>query len=155
MGLMIPRYTPSDFAELWSPAARYHAWLDVELAACESMEAVGLVPVGTALSIRTQEIRLDPDRIETIERTTKHDVIAFLTHVEELAGEAARFLHLGMTSSDVLDTSLAMLLSRATDRILERVDRFVDVLAARAREHRRTPMIGRSHGMHAEPISEP
>jgi len=150
---MIPRYTPPDFAELWSSSARYAAWLEVELAACEAMEEASIVPSGTAAAIRALELKLDPARIEEIERTTKHDVIAFLSHVEELAGAPARFLHLGMTSSDVLDTSLAVLLTRATDRILERIDAFIDALSQRAREHRATVMIGRSHGMHAEPVT--
>src|SRR3954471_7908891 len=149
---MIPRYTPKAFAELWSDKTRYGIWLDVELAACQTMETEGLVPKGTAASIRAKNIALDPAKIDEIERTTKHDVIAFLTHVEELAGDPARFLHRGMTSSDVLDTSLAVLMTRATDSLIERVDRFVAALAARVREHRDTPMIGRSHGMHAEPV---
>ena len=150
---MIPRYTPIDFAELWSAKTRYATWLEVELAACEAMEAEGRVPSGTAASIRQKNLALDPDRIDTIEKTTKHDVIAFLTHVEELAGPAARFLHLGMTSSDVLDSSLAVLLTRATDKILQRLDAFVAAIEARGREHRMTPMIGRSHGIHAEPVT--
>jgi adenylosuccinate lyase len=150
---MIPRYTPSDFASLWSAETRFEVWLEVELCACEAMEAAGLVPAGTAEAIRGKQIRIDPARVDTIERTTKHDVIAFLTHVEELAGEEARYLHLGMTSSDVLDTSLAVLLVRAADGLLARADRLVDALAARADEHRATPMIGRSHGIHAEPIT--
>jgi adenylosuccinate lyase len=150
---MIPRYTPSEFAALWSAETRYAVWLDVELAACEAMEAEGLVPAGTAASIRAKNLRLDPARIEDIERTVKHDVIAFLTHVEELAGAEARWLHRGMTSSDVLDSSLAVLLVRAADLLLARLDRLVDALARRADEHRKTPMIGRSHGIHAEPIT--
>lgn len=150
---MIPRYTPADFAALWSPEARYATWLDVELAACESMEAHGLVPSGTAARIRAKSPRLDPARIEEIERTVKHDVIAFLTHVEELCGEDARWLHRGMTSSDVLDSSLAMLLGRAADLILVRADELLAALARRAREHAKTPMIGRSHGIFAEPIT--
>ncbi|MCC6558926.1 MAG: adenylosuccinate lyase, partial [Polyangiaceae bacterium] len=148
---MIPRYTPSDFAELWSGAARYKTWLEVELAACEAMETERLVPAGTARSIRDKGIVLDPARIEEIERTVKHDVIAFLTHVEELAGAEARWLHRGMTSSDVLDTSLAVLLARASDLLSRRLDVLIAALARRAEEHRRTPMIGRSHGMAAEP----
>lgn len=150
---MIPRYTPADFAELWSPKTRYASWLDVELAACEAMEADGLVPAGTASGLRAKELQLVPDRIEAIERTVKHDVIAFLTHVEELAGPDARWLHRGMTSSDVLDTSLAVLLARAADLLLGRIDGVIDALARRADEHRDTPMIGRSHGIHAEPIT--
>ncbi|WP_437296089.1 adenylosuccinate lyase [Sorangium sp. So ce426] len=150
---MIPRYTPAEFEELWSPATRFSTWLEVELAACEAMEAEGLVPAGIAKGIRAKQLTLDPARIDAIERTVKHDVIAFLTHVEELAGEGARWLHRGMTSSDVLDTSLALLLARATDLLSARLDKLCSALARRADEHRRTPMIGRSHGIAAEPIT--
>jgi adenylosuccinate lyase len=150
---MIPRYTPKAFAELWSDRTRYETWLEVELGACEAMETAGLVPKGTAAQIRAQHIELDPGAIDRIERTTRHDVIAFLTHVEELAGEPARWLHRGMTSSDVLDTSFAVLLVRAVDLLLERCDRLIAALAQRAREHTKTPMIGRSHGIHAEPVT--
>ncbi|MFO7180055.1 MAG: adenylosuccinate lyase [Pseudomonadota bacterium] len=150
---MIPRYTPQEFKELWSDRTRYAIWLEVELAACEAEEEAGLVPKGTAAAIRSKNIALDPARIEAIEATTRHDVIAFLTHVEELAGEPARWLHRGMTSSDVLDTSLAILLVRATDLLLTRLDGLIAALAARAREHAKTPMIGRSHGIHAEPTT--
>src|SRR5512144_987515 len=111
---MIPRYTPPELERLWSPARRSATWLEVELAACEAMEAEGVVPKGVAAGIRAKELVLDAARIEEIERTVKHDVIAFLTHVEELAGADARWLHRGMTSSDVLDTSFAMLLRDAT-----------------------------------------
>src|SRR5262249_40911798 len=117
---MIPRYTPPEFAALWSPERRYRAWLDVELAACEAMEEHNLVPRGTAAKIRSKNITIDAARIEDIERTVKHDVIAFLTHVEELAGAEARWLHRGMTSSDVLDTAFAMLLRDATDALVTR-----------------------------------
>jgi len=150
---MIPRYTPPELAELWSSDRRYRTWLEVELAACEAMEQEGLVPAGTAARIRAQKIVLDPDRIEEIERTVKHDVIAFLTHVEELAGAEARWLHRGMTSSDVLDTAFAILLRDATDLLLARLDALLEALARRAREHARTPMIGRSHGIFAEPVT--
>ena len=150
---MIPRYTPKDFAALWSPDRRYDAWLQVELAACASMETEGLVPVGTADAIRAKKITLDPERIEAIEAQTRHDVIAFLTHVEELAGEPARWLHRGMTSSDVLDTSLAMLLRDATDLCITRLDGLIAAFRRRVDEHRRTAIIGRSHGIHAEPTT--
>ena len=150
---MIPRYTPADFADLWSSARRFAVWLEVELAACESMEEAGLVPRGTAAAIRAKKIRLDPARIDEIERTTKHDVIAFLTHVEEVAGIEARWLHRGMTSSDVLDTSLAVLLRDAADALLVRCDVLLVALAGRAREHAQTPMMGRSHGIFAEPVT--
>src|SRR5665213_3934483 len=115
---MIPRYTPKAFSELWSDKTRYGIWLDVELAACQALETEGLVPKGTAASIRAKNITLDPAKIDEIERTTRHDVIAFLTHVEQLAGEPARWLHLGMTSSDVLDAALAITLVEAADQIL-------------------------------------
>jgi adenylosuccinate lyase len=150
---MITRYTPKEFAELWSDTTRYGVWLEVELCACEAMETAGLVPKGTAASIREKQIAIDPSAIDRIERTTRHDVIAFLTHVEQLAGEPARWLHRGMTSSDVLDTSLAVLMVRAIDLIEQRLDRLIRALAVRAKEHARTPMIGRSHGIHAEPVS--
>ncbi len=150
---MIPRYTPAEFLALWSPSRRFAVWLDVELAACEAMEEAELVPRGTAATIRGKNLVLSPDRIDEIERTTKHDVIAFLTHVEELAGIEARWLHRGMTSSDVLDTSLAVLLRDAADLLLARCDALLEALASRAREHGRTPMIGRSHGIFAEPVT--
>ena len=150
---MIPRYTPSDFAELWSHSRRFHVWLEVELAACSALEDAGLVPRGTAAAIRGKGLVLEPSRIDEIERTVKHDVIAFLTHVEELTGAEARWLHRGMTSSDVLDTSLAILLRDAADKLLVRCDRLLGALARRAREHARTPMIGRSHGIFAEPVT--
>jgi adenylosuccinate lyase len=150
---MIPRYTPPEFQKLWSAAARYETWLEVELAACEAMEQEKLVPAGTAGAIRAKKIKLDPARIDEIERTTRHDVIAFLTHVEELAGAEARWLHRGMTSSDVLDTSFAILLVRATDELGVRLEKLIEALDRRAKEHEKTPMIGRSHGIHAEPIT--
>jgi adenylosuccinate lyase len=150
---MIPRYTPEDFLELWSDQTRFDTWLAVELAACEAMEEASIVPHGTAAAIRAKHLRLDATEILEIEKTTRHDVIAFLTHVERLAGEPARWLHRGMTSSDVLDTSFAMLLVRAADKLIARTDRLASALAARAKEHAHTPMIGRSHGIHAEPVT--
>jgi adenylosuccinate lyase len=150
---VIPRYTPADFAELWSPARRFAVWLDVELAACDAMEEADLVPRGTAAAIRAKKIVLDPARIDEIERTTKHDVIAFLTHVEELAGIEARWLHRGMTSSDVLDTALAIIMRDAADKLIVRCDKLLAALSTRAREHAKTPMIGRSHGIFAEPVT--
>jgi adenylosuccinate lyase len=150
---MIPRYTPALFAALWSDDTKYATWLEVELAACEAMQHEGLVPDGTAARIRNQQVVLSPARIEEIERTVKHDVIAFLTHVEELAGDDARWLHFGMTSSDVLDTSFALLLVRAGALVGERLDALVEAMAERVRELRAEPMIGRSHGIHAEPTT--
>ncbi len=150
---MIPRYTPEDMARLWSDLARYQRWFDVELAACSAMEEAGLVPRGTADALAPVRSRLDPARIEAIEARTRHDVIAFLTHVEELGGDAARWLHLGMTSSDVLDTSLALAMREAADRLVERLDRLVDALLGQVERYRATPMMGRSHGIFAEPIT--
>ena len=150
---MIARYTPPDFADLWTSDKRFKVWLEVELAACEAMEQHGLVPEGVAGRIRSKNIVLDTARIEAIERTVKHDVIAFLTHVEELVGDDARWLHRGMTSSDVLDSALALLMVEAVDKLIVRTDAALEALAKRAREHAETPMIGRSHGMFAEPVT--
>ncbi len=151
---MIDRYTRPALAALWSDGRRYDTWLRVELAACEAMERLGNVPQGTAAQIREQaEGKLVPARILEHEERTRHDVIAFLTHVEELAGEPARWLHLGMTSSDVLDASLAILLRDAAAEIIEGIDGLRAACRRRAIEHRATPMIGRSHGIHAEPIT--
>jgi adenylosuccinate lyase len=150
---MIDRYTRPALAKIWSDARRYETWLQVELAACEAMEAASTIPAGTAAEVRGKASgKLDAKRILEHEERTRHDVIAFLTHVEELAGASARWLHLGMTSSDVLDASFAMLLREAADEILEGVDLLRDALARKANEHRETVMIGRSHGIHAEPI---
>ena len=150
---MIPRYVPRDFAELWSDVRRYETWFEVELAAAQSMEAFGVVPVGTVERIRGMGVRIDPRRVEEIEGEVHHDVIAFLTHIEELVGESARWLHLGMTSSDVLDTAGAVLMRRAVQMLIERLERLMGVVAVRAREHAHCVMMGRSHGVHAEPIT--
>jgi adenylosuccinate lyase len=151
---MIDRYSRKELRALWSDQRRYDTWLDVELAACTAMEREGSVPAGTAARVRERAAgRLNPARILEIEEKTRHDVIAFLTHVEELAGADARWLHLGMTSSDVLDTSLAVLLVAATDEILAALDQLMGALRRRAEEHRHTAMIGRSHGIHAEPVT--
>jgi len=150
---MIPRYTPKDFAELWSDRRRFETWFDVELSACEAMERAGIVPVGTADKVRPFRGQLKPARIDEIEATTRHDVIAFLTHVEELAGADARWLHRGMTSSDVLDSALAILTRDAADMLIARSDRLLGAFRVRIEEHRKTPLIGRSHGIHAEPTT--
>lgn len=150
---MIPRYTPAEFLDLWSPKRKYEAWFDVEIAACRAMEQAGTVPGGTADSVSAFRAHLDPAAIDEIEKVTRHDVIAFLTHVEQLAGEPARWLHRGMTSSDVLDSSLALILVEATDALLDRMDGVLGALRGRIEEHRRTPAIGRSHGIHAEPVT--
>jgi adenylosuccinate lyase len=151
---MIARYTRPELARLWSDDHRYEIWLRVELAACEEMEAAGLVPTGTAAGISARATgKLSAARILEHEERTRHDVIAFLTHVEELAGEPARWLHLGMTSSDVLDAAFAVQLCEASDQILEGIDKLRAACRRRAEEERATPAIGRSHGIHAEPIT--
>jgi adenylosuccinate lyase len=155
---MIPRYTRPEMARIWSPGRRFRIWLDVELAACEAMVGLGQVPAEDHAQLAKvfagfEFSATDVARIEEIERTTKHDVIAFLTFLEERGGLAARHLHKGMTSSDVLDTALAVQLSEAAALLLVGIDRVRAAVKRRAYEHRRTPMMGRSHGIHAEPIT--
>ena len=150
---MIPRYSPVEFQALWSQKRKYEAWFDVEIAACRAMEGAGLVPEGTADKVSAFRAQLDADAIDEIEKVTRHDVIAFLTHVEGIAGEPARWLHRGMTSSDVLDSSLALLLVEASDGLLVRLDAVLEALRGRIEEHRGTHAIGRSHGIHAEPVT--
>jgi adenylosuccinate lyase len=144
-------------ASLWAPERRLSAWLAVELAAARAMAGAGLVPAAAVAECEARAPRAftpaDAARIDEIEKTTRHDVIAFLTFLEERIGPAARVLHRGMTSSDVLDTALGMLLRDAADLLIEGCDRAMNAVRARAVEHRRTPIIGRSHGMHAEPTT--
>jgi adenylosuccinate lyase len=149
---MIGRYARDEMARIWSDEARYALWLDVELAVVEVLEEEGRAPAGTAAEVRAK-VRLDPARIDAIEKTTRHDVIAFLTHLEEQVGPASRFVHLGLTSSDVLDTALALQLIQATELLLAGVDRVLAATRTRAFEHKDTLMIGRTHGIHAEPIT--
>ena len=148
---MLNRYSTIKMRELWSERSKYEHWFKVELAVCKAMEQTGYVPEGTASKL--ESIKLDPDRITIIEETTKHDVIAFLTHIEELAGENSRWLHLGLTSSDVLDTAFALQLVKAADLILLQLRRLIELCTEKARKYIHTPMIGRSHGIHAEPTS--
>ncbi len=155
---MIPRYTRPEMGRIWTPERRLRIWLDVELAACEAMVRLGEVPPADFEALRRtfegyQFSPADVARIDEIERTVKHDVIAFLTFVEEKGGPAARHLHKGMTSSDVLDTTLAVQLGEATALLLAGVDRVMAAIRKRAFEHERTPMMGRSHGIHAEPVT--
>ncbi len=153
---MIERYSRPEMAALWTAEARYSRWLEIELAACEAMADRGLVPRAAAIACRARAGAIGPKdalRIEEIERTVKHDVIAFLTFMEERIGPEARFLHLGMTSSDVLDSSLSLQLQAAGKLLLAGLDASREAVKRRALEHRRTPMIGRSHGIHAEPIT--
>jgi len=137
---------------VWSPENRYRKWLDIELLACEARAERGEIPRDSLERIRTRA-GFDMSRIDEIEKTTKHDVIAFLTSVNERVGEDGRFIHMGLTSSDILDTSLAVLMAEAADLLIEDMDALLAVLKRKAMEHRRTLMIGRSHGIHAEPIT--
>ena len=149
---MIPRYTRPEMAAIWSPKSKFGIWLEIETLAAEAMEQKGLIPAGVTAAVR-ERAGFDVDRIDEIEREVKHDVIAFLTNVAEHVGEEARFLHKGMTSSDVLDTCFNVQLVRATDLLLTGVDRVLAALEKRAFEHKLTPTIGRSHGIHAEPTT--
>jgi adenylosuccinate lyase len=149
---MIPRYTRPEMGRIWEEQNRYRQWLRVELAVVDAMAQLGQIPAAAAQEI-AQKADFDADRIDEIERETKHDVIAFLTCVAEYVGESARYIHLGLTSSDILDTSLALLLKEAADILLDDLQALLKVLKRRAFEHRDTVMIGRSHGVHAEPIT--
>jgi adenylosuccinate lyase len=149
---MIARYTHPEMGAIWSDARKYQTWLDVELAATDALAEAGIVPPADARELRARA-SFDIARIDEIERTTQHDVIAFTTAVAEQAGPVARWLHFGLTSSDVLDTALALQMRQACDLILQDIDALADAIRARADEHRRTPMIGRTHGVHAEPMT--
>ena len=139
-------------AAVWAPESRFRIWLDIERYACEAQERLGVIPAGVAAAV-AERGHFEIARIDTIEREVRHDVIAFLTAVAEHVGEEARFMHRGMTSSDVLDTGFAVQLARASDILLADLDALLAALERRAREHKYTPCIGRSHGVHAEPTT--
>src|SRR5262245_59118370 len=149
---MIPRYTHPEMGRIWSDQRRYETWLVVETAAADAMAAAGIIPAEAARDIRERG-GFDIGRIEEIERTTQHDVIAFTTAVAEKIGPSARWLHFGLTSSDVIDTAQALQMREACDVILKDLDELMDAVRGRALEHRRTPRIGRTHGVHAEPMT--
>ena len=149
---MIPRYSRPAMAALFEDPTRYRTWLEVELAVCEAMERRGDVPAGASARIR-QAARIDPARIDELEATLRHDVIAFLTQIAETAGPDARFLHLGMTSSDLVDTALALTLVRATDLLTAETEGLRETVRTLALRHKETVMVGRTHGIHAEPIT--
>jgi adenylosuccinate lyase len=149
---LIPRYSREKMTAIWSPENRYRKWLDIEILACEALALRGEIPEASLKNIR-EKASFDVDRIDEIEKTIKHDVIAFLTSVTEKVGEDGRFIHMGLTSSDILDTSLAVLLCEAADIIIEDLDALLAALKRKALAHKNTPMIGRSHGIHAEPIT--
>ncbi len=149
---MIDRYTLPRMKEVWDLTHKYEIWLQVELQACQALERAGKVPRGVTARIR-RKARIDPGRIASIEKVVKHDVIAFLESLAEPVGPDVRYLHLGLTSSDIVDTSLAVQMAKALDIILEDLDALLRVLKQRAYEHRGTTMVGRSHGIHGEPVS--
>jgi adenylosuccinate lyase len=153
---MVPRYTRPAMTAIWEPENRFRIWFEIEAHALDAMAELGVVPPEAAAAVWTADRNSPPfdiARIDAIEAETRHDVIAFLTHVAERTGPSARFLHQGMTSSDVLDTCLAVQLARASDILLADLDALLVVLKRRAEEHKYTPTIGRSHGIHAEPVT--
>src|SRR5215469_7557956 len=152
---MIPRYARPEAAEIWSAQTRFKIMFEIEAHAADAMAELGVIPKAAAARIweRGRDAIWDVDRIDEIEREVKHDVIAFTTHVSEIVGPEARFLHQGMTSSDVNDTALAVQLTRATDLLLEDVDLVLAALTKRAFQYKLTPCVARSHGIHAEPTT--
>src|SRR3954471_23648824 len=149
---MIPRYSRPLMAAIWEPENRFRIWLDIEAYACEAQARLGVIPESAARAVRERGA-FEVARIDDIERETRHDVIAFLTNVAEHVGPEARFMHQGMTSSDVLDTCLAVQFKQAADILLDDLDKLLDALKRRAVEHKYTPTVGRSHGIHAEPTT--
>ncbi|MEX2009489.1 MAG: adenylosuccinate lyase [Dongiaceae bacterium] len=149
---MIPRYSRPEMAAIWEPQNRFRIWFEIEAHACDAQAALGVIPRAAAAAVRTRGA-FEVERIEAIEGETRHDVIAFLTNLAEHVGEPARFVHQGMTSSDVLDTCLAVQLSQAADLLRADLDGLLAALKRRAVEHKTTPCIGRSHGIHAEPTT--
>ncbi|MGI9398794.1 MAG: adenylosuccinate lyase [Paracoccaceae bacterium] len=152
---MIPRYSRPEMADIWSPSTKFKIWYEIEAHACDAMAKIGVIPAENAEAVwKAKDVEFDVSRIDEIEATTKHDVIAFLTHLSEHIGsEEARFVHQGMTSSDVLDTCLNIQLVRASNILLENLDDLLGALKMRAEEHKMTVRIGRSHGIHAEPTT--
>jgi adenylosuccinate lyase len=149
---MISRYTHPEMGRIWSDERRYETWLKVEIAAVDAMARAGIVPADAARDIR-EKAAFTTSRIEEIERITQHDVIAFTTAVQEHVGPSARWLHFGLTSSDVIDTAQALQMREACDLILAGLGHLREAVRTRALEHRHTPMIGRTHGVHAEPMT--
>ncbi|MCY6380372.1 adenylosuccinate lyase [Hoeflea prorocentri] len=152
---MIPRYSRPDMVAIWSPESKFRIWFEIEAHACDALADLGVVPKSAAKTIweKAGDAKFDVQRIDEIEAVTKHDVIAFLTHLAEIVGPDARFVHQGMTSSDVLDTCFNVQLVRATDILLADMDKLLAALKKRALEHKDTITIGRSHGIHAEPTT--
>ena len=151
---MIPRYSRPDMVAIWSPESKFRIWFEIEAHACDAQAKLGVIPESAAAACwKAKDVEFDVDRIDEIEREVKHDVIAFLTHLAEHVGEEARFVHQGMTSSDILDTCFNVQLVKAADILLDDMDALCDALKRRAYEHKDTVCIGRSHGIHAEPVT--
>src|SRR5271154_5315524 len=152
---MIPRYTRPEMAAIWEAQTRFKIWFEIEAHAADALAELGVIPKEAAKAVwaKARDVIFDVARIDEIERETRHDVIAFLTHLAEIVGPEARFVHQGMTSSDVLDTCLNVQLTRAADILIEDIDRVLAALKKRAFEHKMTPTVGRSHGIHAEPVT--
>src|ERR1700746_1467 len=152
---MIPRYTRPEMAAIWDPQTRYRIWFEIEAHAADAMAELGIIPKAAAKAIwdKGKHAKFDIARIEAIERDVKHDVIAFLTHLAEIVGPDARFVHQGLTSSDVLDTCFSVQLARAADLLVADIDSLLAALRRRAFEYKLTPTIGRPHGVHAEPTT--
>jgi len=151
---MVPRYARPEMTAIWSPETKFRLWFEIEAHACDALADLGVIPQEAAETVwKAKDMEFDVARIDAIERETKHDVIAFLTHLSELVGPEARFVHQGLTSSDVLDTAFNLQLVKAADILLADLDALLEALKARATEHRLTPCIGRSHGIHAEPTT--
>ena len=149
---MIPRYARPQMTEIWSDENRFRIWLEIEIHACDAQAQLGVIPQKAAQTIR-KRAKFDSKKIAQIEKETKHDVIAFLTSVAESVGEESRFIHQGLTSSDILDTALAVQLVQASNLLIDGCEQLLKALAKRTHEHKYTPTIGRSHGIHAEPIT--
>ncbi|MBK0398928.1 adenylosuccinate lyase [Limibaculum sp. M0105] len=151
---MIPRYSRPEMTAIWEPATRFRIWFEIEAHACDAQAQLGVIPKSAAEAVwKAKDVDFDVARIDEIEREVKHDVIAFLTHLAEFVGPEARFVHQGMTSSDVLDTCLNVQLTRAADILIKDMDALLAALKRRAFEHKDTVCIGRSHGIHAEPVT--
>src|ERR1700719_3524440 len=152
---MISRYTRPEMAAIWEAQTRFKIWFEIEAHAADAQAELGVIPKEAAKAVwaKAKDVIFDVARIDEIERETKHDVIAFTTHLAEIVGPEARFVHQGMTSSDVLDTCLNVQLTRAADILIADIDKLLAALKKRAFEHKMTPTIGRSHGIHAEPVT--
>lgn len=150
---MIDRYSTKEFETIWSKTKKYETWLKIEIEVCKAMEELKLIPNGTTVNILSKNVEIHVEEIENIEKTTKHDVIAFIQFLENEIGESSRYLHFGLTSSDITDTGLSLLLKEASLTLRKKLEKLIMELSKKATKYRSTPMIGRSHGIHAQPIT--